>query len=117
MKSFNTGMRIGKIGRKASVFPFGDVLERDPVEEKGVAIVDVGGGRGQALETVREEWPSIKGRMILQDLPNVIEDAVSKGVPDFIETISMSLFEAQKTPGKPRSPHCHYCAKDMILIQ
>ena len=104
MKSFNTGMRIGKIGRRASVFPFGDILERHPCEDNDVVIVDVGGGRGQALETIREDWPTIKGRMILQDLPNVIEDAEAKGTPPFIETIPGSFFDRQSVKGKTQFP-------------
>lgn len=117
MKSFNTGMRIGKIGRRASVFPFGDILERDPCGDNDVAIVDVGGGRGQALETIREDWPTIKGRMVLQDLPNVIEDARTKGVPPFIETIPGSFFEGQSIKGKIRFPRSHLCTEDSILTQ
>lgn len=117
MKSFNTGMRIGKIGRRASVFPFGDVLERHPCGENDVAIVDVGGGRGQALETIREDCPTIKGRMILQDLPNVIEDALTKGMPPFIEIIPGSFFEKQSVKGKTELPGKHLCNEDSTLIQ
>ncbi|KAF4536159.1 O-methyltransferase [Lasiodiplodia theobromae] len=99
MKSFNTGMRVGKIGRRANAFPFGDVLELDPCKEDEVAIVDVGGGRGQSLETIREDWPLLKGRFVLQDLPGVIKDAEAKGVPEFIETCPLSFFDKQPVSG------------------
>lgn len=103
MKSFNTGMRVGKIGRRASAFPFGDVLQLDPCQEDEVAIVDVGGGRGQSLETIREDWPLLKGRFVLQDLPDVIKDAEAKGVPEFIETCPLSFFDKQPVSGEQRA--------------
>lgn len=37
-----------------------------------VLIVDVGGGRGDALHDLRTARPDLEGRMIVQDLPEVI---------------------------------------------
>lgn len=99
MSSFNTGMRVGKIGRLASAFPFGEALALNPCGKDEVAIVDVGGGRGQSLESIREDWPGVSGRWVLQDLPGVIGDAKAKGVPEYIEAMPLSFFEEQPVKG------------------
>ena len=38
--------------------------------------------------------------MVLQDVPEVIEDAKASGLPSFIEPLAASFFEAQPVPGK-----------------
>ena len=87
-------MRLGRIGHRTSAFPFQKALELDPPEtESGIAVVDVGGGRGQALEGIRQEYPGIKGRMVLLDLPGVITDAKNNGLPQYIETVPGSFFD------------------------
>lgn len=93
IKSWNAGMRAGKIGHRTSAFPFQKALELDPPAEGGIAVVDIGGGRGQALEGIRQDYPDIKGRMILLDLPGVIADAESQGLPSYIEIAPGSFFE------------------------
>ena len=42
-------------------------------EEDGVAIVDVGGGMGHDLVELKRKCPELRGRFILQDLGQVIE--------------------------------------------
>ncbi|GAM33811.1 O-methyltransferase [Talaromyces pinophilus] len=94
IKSWNAGMRLGRIGHRTSAFPFQKALELDPpAAEGGIAVVDVGGGRGQALEGIRQDYPDIKGRMILLDLPGVITDAKNNGLPQYIETAPGSFFD------------------------
>lgn len=94
IKSWNAGMRLGRIGHRTSAFPFQKALELDPpAADGGIAVVDVGGGRGQALEGIRQDYPDIKGRMILLDLPGVITDAKNNGLPQYIETAPGSFFD------------------------
>lgn len=94
IKSWNAGMRLGRIGHRTSAFPFQKALELDPpAGNGGIAVVDVGGGRGQALEGIRQDYPDIKGRMILLDLPGVITDAKNNGLPQYIETAPGSFFD------------------------
>ena len=45
-------------------------IKADP---SAVAIVDVGGSLGHDLRELKKKWPSIPGRFVLQDLPQVIE--------------------------------------------
>lgn len=100
MQLFSEGMRakttIGS-GRSSGVFPFGPALKY--CRETDIAVVDVGGGRGQALEAIHLDWPHVKGRLILQDLPHVIEDAQSNGLPDWMETSKASFFKPQLIHG------------------
>lgn len=60
---------------------------------------DVGGGRGQSLEAIKHDYPHLKGRLILQDLPDVIEDAKTNGLASFIEPRVGSFFEPQAIKG------------------
>lgn len=100
MQLFSAGMRarttIGS-GKANSVFPFGEALKG--CVETDIAIVDVGGGRGQALEAIKQEWPQIKGRLVLQDLAHVIDDGEEKGLPSWMETSRASFFEPQVLHG------------------
>ena len=107
MKLFSSGMRskttIGS-GRRSGAYPFGDELSSVPTEDDEVFIVDVGGGRGQSLEAIKNDYPDLKGRFILQDLPDVIEDAKTNGLPSFIEPHVGSFFEPQAIKGTILKP-------------
>ena len=41
-------------------------------EDEAVFLVDVGGGRGHDLEGLKQAHPNIKGKLILQDRPEVV---------------------------------------------
>ncbi|KAH8126016.1 S-adenosyl-L-methionine-dependent methyltransferase [Trichoderma asperelloides] len=101
MRLFNSGMRsvatIGGENKSSGPFPFEILVGADPGEQ--VTVVDVGGGRGQALEAIYENYPSIKWNMILQDQPDVVEDAKAKGLPSYIQGQGGSFFEPQTVKG------------------
>jgi hypothetical protein len=89
---FDSGMRSSLVsalstGNSSGPFPFGDELKGE------VTIVDVGGGRGQALEQIRADYPQIHGRFVLLDLQPVIDNAVQLGLPSWMETIAASFME------------------------
>jgi O-methyltransferase domain len=103
-KVFNSGMRsiatIGGSSKGAGAYPLADVLSKEPVKDTDVVIVDVGGGRGQALEAIKSSYPDLGGRMVLQDVQDVIDDARSGGLPEFIESQVASFFDKQPVKGK-----------------
>lgn len=71
LMAFNTSMStMGAIGASvaANTYPFGDLSE-----EGKTVLVDVGGGRGQALQEIRKVYPEMQGRMVLQDLKHVLD--------------------------------------------
>ena len=49
----------------ASSYPFKAELNKDPVKEGEVVLVDMSGGRGHALERVTQWFPGLKGRLVL----------------------------------------------------
>ena len=111
-KVFNSGMRslatVGGAARSAGPYPFEEQLGTEDVKETDVAIVDLGGGRGQALRAIKTAYPRLKGRMVLQDMRDVIEDAKADGLPSFIEPMAASFFEPQPVKGKhTRKSICH----------
>ncbi|EED22086.1 O-methyltransferase [Talaromyces stipitatus ATCC 10500] len=54
------------------MYPFGEELINSPDLGNRALIVDIGGGRGQSLLQIKEKWPQLRGRMILQDRPVVL---------------------------------------------
>ncbi|KAM3503974.1 hypothetical protein MY11210_008519 [Beauveria gryllotalpidicola] len=51
-------------------------LGADLSSAEQVVFVDVGGGNGQQIAALRERFPGLKGRVILQDRPEVLEKAL-----------------------------------------
>jgi hypothetical protein len=74
-------------------------FERFPVEEKlatnptGVALVDVAGGRGYDIIPLQAAHPELRGRLILQDLPEVI--STTENIPAGIEAQAHDMFTPQ----------------------
>ena len=63
-----------------------------------VFMIDVAGGRGHHLDEVSKRFPDISGRLILQDLPAVIDDDTKK-LDTRIEKMKVDMFEPQKVKG------------------
>ena len=103
-RMFNSGMQslttIGNLANSAGPYPFEEQLKNEDVRADDVTILDVGGGRGQVLEAVKTAFPTLNGRMILQDVDDVIEDAKSRGLPHYVEPMAVSFFEPQPIEGK-----------------
>lgn len=64
-------------------------------DETAVTLVDVGGGRGQFLETYLQQNPSAQGRFILQDLPSVVKGLSNKN----FEVVPHDFFGPQPIVG------------------
>lgn len=74
------------------MYPFGEELANASDLENRALIVDIGGGRGHSLIQIRERWPDLKGRMILQDRPVVLD---SIGELPGIEKMAHDFFTEQ----------------------
>ncbi|MCJ1381374.1 hypothetical protein MMC17_004484 [Xylographa soralifera] len=61
-----------------------------------VLLVDVGGGRGQFLNDIRKNRPTLRGRMIVQDLPREIE---GRDRSDEVESMAHDFFTPQPVMG------------------
>jgi len=79
----------------SGMFPFGEMKEAVEREPERVFVVDVAGGRGQALLKLREEIPGVfGGRLVLQDLP-VVVDGLGDGELEGIERMGYDIFGEQ----------------------
>lgn len=79
-------------------FPVEKVLGKNLRGTKDdVLLVDVGGATGHDLIAFHEQYPSLPGRLVLQDLPITIAEA--KGLPDIIEPMAYDFFTEQPVKG------------------
>jgi O-methyltransferase domain len=76
-------------------FPVGEKLAVSAPEE--VALVDVGGGIGHDVIALKIAHPELKGRLVLEDLPQVIQSV--KVLPSGIESIPHDMFKPQPVKG------------------
>lgn len=61
--------------------------------------VDVGGASGQQAIEFRKRFPNIKGGVIFQDLPAVINDALFQGIPGIVEAMVHDFYTPQVVHG------------------
>lgn len=69
---------------------------RDNPEE--VLLVDVGGNKGHDMEEFRAKVPEARGRLILQDLPEVVSEI--KNLDAGFETVAHDFYKEQPVKGK-----------------
>jgi hypothetical protein len=65
--------------------------------ERGVLLVDIGGGTGRDIIEFQQRYPDLKGRLVLQDLQSVIDEVVS--LPSGVETMAHDFFTPQPIQG------------------
>ena len=87
------------------MFPFSSLGVQVKAEPDRPFVVDVGGGRGQALRAIQEDCKSaFEGKLVLQDLPIVIDTLNPEELPG-IELTKYDIFTPQ--PVKSESPTSH----------
>jgi hypothetical protein len=102
---FNTAMQAATQGSAWAIpiYPFQAELKKLETNDETVLLVDVGGGRGQATMQIKALCPNIKGRMIIEDLPEVTAD-IKETLPDGIEVLPYDFFTPQPINGALRIP-------------
>ena len=95
-------------------YPFQErVLDGLDSGSDSVAVIDVGGGLGHKLLELRERFPTMQGRLILQDLPKTVQQAGDpKGV---FEAMPHNFFDQQPIKGMPRTHHRFIGLMDNLL--
>jgi len=79
----------------SGMFPWETLKEKVEQEPERPFFVDVAGGRGQALLKLQEEIPgAYGGKLILQDLPIVIDTLKPEDIPN-IEAMGYDIFTPQ----------------------
>lgn len=81
-------------------YPAENLLGKNADKNKdAVLLVDVGGGLGQVVEKFRQRYPSLPGRLILQERPVVIQKVLGKIHRD-IEPMEHDYFTPQPVIGR-----------------
>lgn len=79
-----------------SVYPFEEESKGWPAEKP--LFVDVGGGAGHQTASFKKQFPDLPGLVILQDLPEPVEDA-KLVVPSDVKRMAHNFFEPQPIKG------------------
>jgi hypothetical protein len=95
---FNTFMEGSRadIAHWADWFPVQEQLLDGAVVNRPL-LVDVGGGRGHDLVGFKEKFPLTRGKLVLEDLPSVIEDI--HNLDSDIERVKHDFFKPQPVKG------------------
>lgn len=100
LNNFNlwmTGQREGR-ANWLDFFPFEEQVIKGFKDSDGaVILVDVGGARGHEVEAIKKRYPTVPGRVLLQDLPNTVAQAVT--VPG-MESFAHDFFTEQPIKGQ-----------------
>ncbi|KAJ0424828.1 S-adenosyl-L-methionine-dependent methyltransferase [Aspergillus carlsbadensis] len=101
-KAFNTVMTISQEFRGEDwfeMFPVAEKLKLNASESSERALlVDIGGGVGHDIKAFRNRFPELAGKLVLQDLPQVI-DAIKEPLPGGITAVGHDMFKPQPTKG------------------
>lgn len=69
------------------------------VARDDVLLVDVGGSMGHDLSEFRRKWSDAPGRLVLQDLPDVVAQAKAGQLHPSIEAMEHDFFTEQPIKG------------------
>lgn len=101
-KQFNNHMSVYAQGRMRWMDPgFYPVQERlvdgIAIGDQDALLVDMGGSFGHDLSDFRRKWPNVPGRLVLQDLPEVVSSV--KDLHPSIEVTAHDFFTEQPVKG------------------
>ena len=106
-----TGQRHGR-ANWLDFFPFEERVARDfKAGDGAVMLVDMGGARGHEVEAIKERFPNLPGRFLLQDLSATIEQALP--VPG-MEAFVHDFFTEQPIKGWCISDRPSDCYANML---
>ena len=102
---FNQYMSVHHSGKRQwhEVYPLEEKIKG--LKREQVFFVDVGGGIGTQSIALRKKYPGLKVRVIVQDTPDTIAQAIPH--PD-IEILAQNIFEPQAITGEQFS-FCSFC--------
>jgi hypothetical protein len=67
--------------------------------EDSTFLVDIGGGKGHDLQELRRKHPNLPGKLVLQDVKGVIEEASASGLEKKIVPMEHDFFTEQPIKG------------------
>ena len=101
-KYFDDYMATRRVGLASwfETFPINDVLiPQAKKEEDAVLFVDVGGNWGHEAAALKKAYPHAPGRVILQDLPAMVQKVLEEEPPEGVECIPYDFFTEQPVKG------------------
>ncbi|KAJ5726579.1 uncharacterized protein N7483_007936 [Penicillium malachiteum] len=100
-QAFNTVMIISHRRQGQNWFDFFPVEEKlgGVTNDSDALLVDVGGSQGGDIIAFQKQFPHVRGRLVLQDLPIVIEAIQEKEFPAGIEAQGYDFFDEQPVKG------------------
>lgn len=112
---FNSYMSCRREGRPNwfSIYPIEQLIRGAVASPDAVFLVDIGGNQGHDLAKFHAQYPSPPGRLVLQDLPNIIANIEKTG----IEKIPYSFFDPQPVKSMPQKPEPEIRNIKHILIK
>jgi hypothetical protein len=93
MKSHVTNERATYQTGCASIYPFEKEIGPLIQSDTDVAIVDIGGSQGHVLEDVKKHIPTLRGRLVLEELPETLQSIT---VPDGVEAVPYNFLEREQ---------------------
>jgi hypothetical protein len=112
LDAFNRTMQAGVVrdnsARWTQIFPveqkFQQFIGANSSVDKGLQLVDVGGGIGHEIHILLDTLPALQGHFILQDLPGVIQSMLPELQTDTaplqsVQAMPHSFFEPQPITG------------------
>lgn len=100
---FNNHMSAYRQGRPSWMDPgFYDVpgmINADIIRDQDALLVDMGGSVGHDLSEFRRKWSDAPGRLVLQDLPEVLAQAKTMSLHPSIELMEHDFFTEQPVKG------------------
>ncbi|KAL4920920.1 S-adenosyl-L-methionine-dependent methyltransferase [Aspergillus aurantiobrunneus] len=98
--AFNTVMGFGR-GISGSWFEMYPVVERlghTSSDTERALIVDIGGNKGHELVAFHQRFPTLTGRLVLEDIPSVI-DSITQPLGENIDVVAYNMFDPQPVQG------------------
>lgn len=93
--AYMAGRRAGQL-RWLDVYPAASELAEKTTDDS-VLLIDIGGNQGHDLKIFKERHPNLPGRLILQDLPEVVNKITTP--LEGIEVIPYDFFTPQPIKG------------------
>ncbi|KAJ6086423.1 Plant methyltransferase dimerization [Penicillium canescens] len=98
-KYFNDYMAVPRTTQEedfVSFYPFETIFTNSNAED--ILFVDIGGGLGHQAMRIRSAFPRSRGRIILQDLPQVTSKIMTASLPD-VEIMDHDMTDPQPIKG------------------
>jgi ubiquinone/menaquinone biosynthesis C-methylase UbiE len=96
--AFNSVMTLGRTFRGEEWFEFFPVEEKLQTSPGQTLLIDIGGGMGHDIVEFKKRYPQLPGKLVLQDLPQVIDD-IKEPLPEGVEAVKYDMYTPQPIKG------------------